>query len=110
VAGVTLGRKLNGDRVRLYPYLRVANVKDGHIDTEDIQETPATEDEARRLALQRGDLLLTEGGDRDKLGRGALWSNEVAECIHQNHIFRVRLHPSVDPNFASFQIGSPYGK
>lgn len=35
--------------------------------------------------------LLTEGGDPDKLGRGTLWKGELSECIHQNHVFRVRL-------------------
>jgi type I restriction enzyme S subunit len=111
VAGVTLGRNLNGDSVSLRPYLRVANVKDGYIDTAEILETPASEREYARLVLRRGDILLTEGGDRDKLGRGAVWLEQVHGCIHQNHIFRVRLDRSIaDPDFTSFQIGSPYGK
>ncbi len=44
-----------------------------------------------KYRLQAGDIVLTEGGDHDKLGRGALWSGEISNCIHQNHIFRVRL-------------------
>ncbi len=51
------------------------------------------------------------GGDPDKLGRGTLWRDELPECLHQNHIFRVRLaRDQIIPEFASFQIGSPYGK
>jgi type I restriction enzyme S subunit len=111
VAGVTLGRNLNGDNVTMRPYLRVANVKDGYIDTAEILETPASDREYERLVLCDGDILLTEGGDRDKLGRGAVWRGQVRGCIHQNHIFRVRLDRSIaDPDFVSFQIGSPYGK
>ena len=49
----------------------------------------------RQLALQYGDVLLTEGGDYDKLGRGALWVYDVPNCIHQNHIFRVRLRENL---------------
>jgi type I restriction enzyme, S subunit len=61
--------------------------------------------------LRAGDLLLTEGGDPDKLGRGCVWTEEIADCIHQNHIFRVRLEPDrIDPGFVSAQIGSAYGK
>jgi type I restriction enzyme S subunit len=41
--------------------------------------------------LLPGDVLFTEGGDRDKLGRGWVWNGEILECIHQNHIFRARL-------------------
>src|SRR5690606_31939686 len=40
---------------------------------------------------EEDDVLMTEGGDPDKLGRGALWDSRINPCIHQNHIFRVRL-------------------
>lgn len=109
--GVTLGRDLGGRSTRPVPYLRVANVKDGWLDLTQIKQTEATENEVTALRLQKGDLLLTEGGDPDKLGRGTYWSEEIAECIHQNHIFRVRL-PSAnfDPRFVAWQLGSAYGK
>src|SRR6185437_7670375 len=35
-------------------------------------------------------ILYTEGGDKDKLGRGTIWKDEIVDCIHQNHIFRAR--------------------
>jgi type I restriction enzyme, S subunit len=60
---------------------------------------------------QRDDLLLTEGGDPDKLGRGTLWNNELPECIHQNHIFRVRLKTErLIPLFLNWLVGSQRGK
>ena len=31
-----------------------------------------------------------EGGDIDKLGRGTIWEGQIPECLHQNHIFRIR--------------------
>jgi type I restriction enzyme S subunit len=111
VSGVTLGRPLKGTDTRRVPYLRVANVKDGHLDLSDVYETEATEVELDRLRLQHGDLLLTEGGDPDKLGRGCTWQEQLAECIHQNHIFRVRLRQAEFlPDFVSAQIASSYGK
>ncbi len=111
VAGVTLGRKTNGKATRAIPYLRVANVKDGHLDLSDVSTIEATDAEIERLLLQPGDILLTEGGDPDKLGRGTFWSGELEECIHQNHIFRVRFpSESYLPEFIAAQIGSTYGK
>jgi len=110
VSGITLGRRPTA-ATRSVPYLRVANVKDGYLELSDIYEFEATEREIQKCKLKRGDLLLTEGGDADKLGRGTFWRNEIPECIHQNHIFRVRFNPrEMHPPFISSQIASPYGK
>lgn len=111
-SGITKGRRLNGEPVRPVPYMRVANVQDGHIDLSEIKTIDATDGEIARFALQAGDILLTEGGDPDKLGRGAVWGGEVAECIHQNHIFMVRVQEGteVPPSFLSALIGSARGK
>jgi type I restriction enzyme, S subunit len=109
-SGVTLGRRLRGPTVRL-PYLRVANVQDGHLDLSVIKEVEILASEVQKWRLMPGDVLLTEGGDWDKLGRGTVWRDEIPNCIHQNHIFRVRTNPSeFDPDFVAAIIGSPYGK
>lgn len=110
-AGITLGRKTKERDLVDVPYLRVANVQDGHLSLTELKTIPASRREIEKWALQDGDLLLTEGGDLDKLGRGACWRAQVPLCIHQNHIFRVRFTSDrYDPDFVSFQIGSPYGK
>lgn len=45
------------------------------------------------------------------MGRGTFWKNQVPECVHQNHIFRVRFDlEEFSPEFISYQIGSSYGK
>jgi type I restriction enzyme S subunit len=109
--GVTLGRDFRGRPTRNVPYLRVANVKDGHLDLTTVKTTPATEEEIAACRLQRGDVLLTEGGDPDKLGRGTFWNEEISECIHQNHIFRVRFDLiAFEPSFVGYQLASAYGK
>ncbi|MBI5760233.1 MAG: restriction endonuclease subunit S, partial [Planctomycetales bacterium] len=110
-SGITLGRNLNGRECRVVPYLRVANVQDGFLDLDDVKKTPASEDEINACRLEPGDVLLTEGGDLDKLGRGTYWQGEIPDCIHQNHIFRIRFDPALfDSAFLAFQFGSPYGK
>ena len=91
---------------REVPYLRVANVQRGYLDLSEVKEIAATEEEIDELKLVTGDVLFNEGGDRDKLGRGWVWDNELPECIHQNHIFRARLHSKVAPKFISYYANS----
>lgn len=89
-SGVTKGRKLAGRTTTEVPYLRVANVQRGHLDLGHVKTIRIPEDELERYLLRPDDILMTEGGDWDKLGRAAVWSAELPECIHQNHVFRVR--------------------
>jgi type I restriction enzyme S subunit len=111
-AGLTKGRAKKDDlEYREMPYLRVANVQDGYLDLSEVKTIPASEEEIGECQLQYGDLLLTEGGDPDKLGRGTYWQNEISVCLHQNHIFRVRFDlDEFSPAYVSAQIGSRYGK
>jgi len=109
-SGVTLGRRLQGATISV-PYLRVANVQDGYLDLSEIKEVSVLAEEVEKWKLEPGDLLLTEGGDWDKLGRGTVWQDEIAGCIHQNHIFRVRTNRNqFYPDFLAAAVSSPYGK
>ncbi len=111
VSGVAKGRNLLGKKTREVPYLAVANVQDKRLNLNVVKSIPATSEEIQKYLLVKNDLLLTEGGDPDKLGRGTLWHDELAECIHQNHIFRVRLtHPEIHPVFLNWLVGSERGK
>lgn len=71
--------------------MRVANVQEGYIDLRDVAVIEVAENEVDRYALKIGDVLMNEGGDYDKVGRGAMWEGLVEECLHQNHVFAVRL-------------------
>ena len=109
--GISKGRKLNHEELISVPYLRVANVQDGYLDLHEIKEIQIRPQEKSRYTLQPGDVLLTEGGDFDKLGRGFVWNGEIADCIHQNHVFAVRVDQTkLDPHFFAYQAQSPYGK
>ncbi|MGW6392148.1 restriction endonuclease subunit S [Streptomyces sp. NPDC055103] len=108
--GVALGGGAPGGSVEL-PYLRVANVQDGYIDTEDVKTVRVAVGAIERFRLARGDVLLTEGGDLDKLGRGAVWDGRVDPCLHQNHIFKVRCDRSkLLPEFLALYMASGEGK
>lgn len=90
-SGITKGRSTADPTVET-PYLAVSNVQAGRLSLETVKTIAATTAEIARYALRAGDLVLTEGGDPDKLGRGTVWSGELPLCIHQNHVFRVRLN------------------
>ena len=111
VGGVTKGqRRTNKEVTRAVPYLRVANVQRGYLDLDEIKKIEATEREIEELRLVKGDVLFNEGGDRDKLGRGWIWEEQIRECIHQNHVFRARLlSPQLAPKFVSIH-GNTFGR
>lgn len=111
-SGVTKGKVVKpGESVTL-PYMRVANVQDGYLDLEDVQNITVSVKDAEKCQLLKGDILLTEGGDPDKLGRGHVWNGEIENCLHQNHIFSVRVKDKeiVRPAFLSAIISSQRGK
>lgn len=110
-SGVTLGKDVTGFKHVELPYLRVANVQDGHLDLSTIKTVKVRCDEVVRYRLEPGDVLMTEGGDLDKLGRGTLWEGQIENCLHQNHIFRVRAdRTQLNPRYFAFVIESDIAK
>lgn len=95
VSGITKGRKTKENDLIEVPYMAVSNVKDGYIDWTTIKTILATRSEIEMYRLMPNDVLMTEGGDPDKLGRGAIIYAPLENCIHQNHIFRVRLNATI---------------
>jgi type I restriction enzyme S subunit len=93
--GLTIGKDYGAKELSEYYYLRVANVQDGYLDLSDVTKVLVSESEAAGCLLKMGDVLMNEGGDIDKLGRGCVWKAEIEPCLHQNHVFAVRPH-SVD--------------
>ena len=115
VAEVQTGRAVNkkavADGELKIPYLSVANVKDGYLDLRIVKTMLVSNTDVERYGLKKGDVLFTEGGDADKLGRGSVWGGEISPCLHQNHVFAVR--PSADvliPDFLSSFASSGFGK
>lgn len=110
-SGVTLGKDLSGFKHIELPYLRVANVQDGHLNLNTIKTVKVRISEVERYRLEPGDVLMTEGGDLDKLGRGAMWDGQIPDCLHQNHIFRVRAdRTQLDPRFFACIVESDIAK
>lgn len=110
-SGVTLGKDVSGFKSVELPYLRVANVQDDHLDLSTIKTVRVRVDEVANYRLDAGDVLMTEGGDIDKLGRGAIWEGQIPECLHQNHIFRIRAQRDLlEPAFYALVVESDLAK
>ncbi|EHZ6873449.1 restriction endonuclease subunit S [Providencia rettgeri] len=90
-SGITKGRKLHGRTLTSVPYLSVVNVQRGYIDLGIIKKTEIPIEELEKYKVCNNDLLITEGGDWDKVGRTAIWiGNNIPYMAHQNHVFKAR--------------------
>ena len=94
------------------PYLRVANVLRDQLVLDEIKCIRLTENELDRVRLQRNDLLIVEGhGNPGEIGRAAIWDGSVKDCVHQNHLIRVRPNrDSLIPEFACTYLNSTSGR
>ena len=95
------------------PYLRVANVGRNFIDLTEVKNIGFVKGDVERYALQVGDVLVVEGhANVDEIGRAALWTGQLEECLHQNHILRIRVrnNQEIHPKYLLTFINSPTGK
>lgn len=110
-SGLTLGKVYEDEDVVEYPYLRVANVQDGYVDLDDVSTLEVPPAFAAGVMLRAGDVLMTEGGDLDKLGRGTVWEGQIEPCLHQNHVFAVRCYRhKLLPHYLAYVTAAQYGR
>lgn len=94
------------------PYLRVANVYRDRLNLTEIKNLRVTEAELERVILKKGDLLIVEGhGNPLEIGRSSVWDGSIDNCVHQNHLIRVRVDASkMTELYTSHFINSPVGR
>lgn len=111
-SGITLGKRYTSEKALIArPYLRVANVKADRLALDDVATIMVTPEEAKKYELVPGELLMTEGGDRDKLGRGTIWNGEIPGCLHQNHVFAVHVNEKyMLTKYLDYLTTSPVGR
>lgn len=108
--GLTKNPKRNSLQKKM-KYLRVANVYADELLLDTITEIGVTEAEFKKLELIAGDLLVVEGnGSIDQIGRLAVWTGEIDQIGHQNHLIRVRLVDGMLPRFFLLFLLSPLGR
>ena len=92
-----LGKTLNKsiDNGKDTPYLCSINVYWTGIDLTTVKTAKFTQTDRDKYLLQKGDLLICEGGD---VGRSAVW-NYDREMYYQNALHRVRFLGKINPYF-----------
>lgn len=73
-------------------FITTSNLYWDEFDFAKVKEMPFTDKELERCTVQKGDLLVCEGGD---CGRSAVWKYDEEVCI-QNHVHRLRAYQPVD--------------
>ncbi len=103
--GATVDQKRKPTDPVEVPYLRVANVQRGALDLSKLKTIAVDRSKLPDLLLKAGDILLNEGGDRDKVGRGWIWEGQVENCAHQNHVFKARpVSGIIEPRLVSMYL------
>jgi type I restriction enzyme S subunit len=114
VANVQGGLQVTAARAGLpleLPYLRVANVMRNSLNLTEVKTIRLTLNERDRARLERGDLLVVEGhGNPREVGRVAVWDGSIEDCVHQNHLIRIRCHNTCAPKFLSNYLNSEAGR
>jgi type I restriction enzyme S subunit len=108
--GLTKNPKRDALHLKVH-YLRVANVYANELRLDEIAQIGCTPTELSKTRLEAGDLLIVEGnGSIDQIGRVAMWSSEIENCSHQNHIIRARMNVGFEPKYALYWLISPEGR
>ena len=76
-------------------YLTTSNVYWNQFDLSIIKQMPFKDNELEKCTVEKGDLLVCEGGD---VGRSAIWNFDYNICI-QNHIHRLRPKGDLNVSF-----------
>lgn len=99
VCNTALGKTLNKgtDIGEMYPYLCAINVKDGYCDLNTIKQTKILPEEFEPYSVNKGDLLVCEGGD---VGRCAIWHGD--RIFYQNALHRIRPLTGIEQKFLRY--------
>lgn len=109
-SGITKGRNLSNRTLVKVPYLRVANVQRGYLDLTEIKQIEIPIEEKEKYQVVKGDLLITEGGDWDTVGRTTVWCHDWY-IANQNHVFKGRnIGQDVDPYWLETYMNSPFSR
>lgn len=99
---VQLGKMLNQaakDKNPQFPYIGNSDVRWGSINLTNLKEMYFSEKEQTKFSLQKGDILMCEGGE---VGRCAIWNAEPTSIFYQKALHRLRTQGRILPEY--FQL------
>ena len=93
-------------------YLTVIHVQRNYINFDEPRYFEVTHKELEDLRLLPGDVLTVEGnGNKNEVGRTAIFRGELQDCIHQNHVIRIRPDKAkLNSDFLNYYLNSSFGQ
>ena len=104
IADHRLGKMLDKikNKGEFHPYIRNINVRWLEFDLSDIQFMRVMENELGNITVQKGDLIICEGGEP---GRAAVWNKDESMII-QKALHRVRPFEGISTKYLAYCLAS----
>lgn len=91
--------KRNGKEGKDFVVLRLADLKENRISTDDNRTIKLTETEIRKYQLKENDVIMIRvNGSKDYVGRQILFNKEC-NCAYCDHIIRIRYRKDINAKF-----------
>ncbi|MEJ5328747.1 MAG: restriction endonuclease subunit S [Desulfobaccales bacterium] len=93
-----------------YPVIRMGNIKDGRVVTDDLKYLDIPTSEASKYILKKGDILINRTNSAELVGKAGLFQ-EDGKYLFASYLIRLRVNPeAVAPAFINYYINSPDGQ
>lgn len=89
------------------PVSRIETLQNNNLDIKRIKHIEATDSDIKKYKYQDGDLIFSHINSFEKVGKIALYKNQIPNLIHGVNLLRIRLVTDVNPRFIYFYIQSP---
>jgi len=104
-AGKTMSQAAREGAGRV-PFLRTSNVLWDEVDLSQLDMMALSAEELKEKSVQKGDLLVCEGGE---IGRAAVWEGDLSPLAFQNHLHRLRpKNGDIYPRFYVYFLQSAF--
>jgi type I restriction enzyme S subunit len=101
--------KAHNERVGI-PVLRMGNIQSGKLDLTGLKYMHPSEQEMKKLRLQKGDILVNRTNSAELVGKCAVFDLE-GDYLFASYIIRIRLdQQKADPRLVAQYINSPAGR
>jgi type I restriction enzyme S subunit len=101
--------KAHNERVGI-PVLRMGNIQSGKLDLIGLKYMHPSEQEMKKLRLQKGDILVNRTNSAELVGKCAVFDLE-GDYLFASYIIRIRLdQQKADPRLVAQYINSPAGR
>ncbi len=89
------------------PVSRIETLQKNDLDINRIKHIEVTVSDIQKYQYKSGDLIFSHINSFEKVGKIALYNNQIPDLIHGVNLLKIRLVRYVNPSFVFFYIQSP---